>query len=386
MVTKIDRHLARALMGVLLGSLLVPPAFLGASAAQGPSPKKNPLLKLAQPWPSAEDLRRLKEEAEARPLFAGTDPIAVTLAGEFKTVNKDRDQKSAKRYPGELRYTRVDGRRDVIPVKFAARGHLRRTTQTCDFVPLRVEFSKESLKDTLFDGQGALKLVVQCRSGGAYDQYVLREYLAYRIFNLLTPRSLRARLAKVTYVDSATNKTMGTRYGMFLEPDADLARRMEGRSVELERIQFKDVDADTLETMMVFAYMIGNTDFSLYALHNVIFVQTPDKMLYPVPYDFDVSGLVHPPYAIPAKSLPIKSVNERLYRGPCRALEQVEPILANFTSKKASVMGLLDTIPGIDGTSRQEARTFLDSFYSSINNQRNVKRLFVENCSKAPAM
>jgi hypothetical protein len=109
-------------------------------------------------------------------------------------------------------------------------------------------------------------------------------------------------------------------------------------------------------------------------------------MLYPVPYDFDVSGLVHPPYAIPAKSLPIKSVDERLYRGPCRTLEQVEPILANFTSKKASVMGLLDTIPGIVGTSRQEARTFLDTFYSTINNQRNVKRLFVENCSKAPAM
>src|SRR5213079_225449 len=98
--------------------------------------------------------------------------------------------------------------------------------------------------------------------------------------NLLTPRSVRARLAKITYVDSATDKTIGTRYGIFLEDDSDVARRMEGRTVQLPRVLFKDVDADTLETMMVFEYMIGNTDFSLYALHNVIFVQTPDRSLY----------------------------------------------------------------------------------------------------------
>jgi hypothetical protein len=161
---------------------------------------------------------------------------------------------------------------------------------------------------------------------------------------------------------------------------------MEGRSVELQRIQFKDVDDGTLGTMMMYAFMIGNTDFSLYALHNVIFVLTQDRTLYPVPYDFDLSGLVHPPYAIPMKGLPIKSVDERLYRGPCLTPDQVTPILATFNSTRTAVMGLLDSISGLDRRSRQETRTFLEDFYSTINNQGDVRRLFVERCSSAPTM
>ena len=103
----------------------------------------------------------------------------------------------------------------------------------------------------------------------------MREYLAYKVFNQMTAKSVRARLAKVTYVDSATGKPMGTRAGIFLEDDGDVAKRMGGRTVELPRVQFKDVDSDTLNAMMLFEYMVGNTDFSLYALHNVVFVQTP---------------------------------------------------------------------------------------------------------------
>ena len=354
-----------------------------ANAAQ--PPKKNPLLKLAEPWPSAEQLRQRKAATEALALFAGTDPIAFTLAGDFKTVNKDHDPNSTKTYPAELRHAREDGRIDAIPVTLSTRGHLRRMARTCDFVPLRVEFPKNRRKDTMFDGQSALKLVVQCAGGGDYEQYLLREYLAYRIFNLLTPHSFRARLAKVTYVDPA-GKAMGMRYGMFLEDDDDVAKRMEGRAVELPRAQFKDVDPDARETMMVFNYMIGNTDFSIYALHNVIFVQMPDRRLHTVPYDFDVSGLVHPPYAIPARGLPIKTVQDRLYRGPCRAVDQVQPILANFIAKKDLVMGLVDAIADMDKMSRQEAKVFLNGFYSEIKSERNVKWLFLEGCLKAPAM
>jgi len=105
-----------------------------------------------------------------------------------------------------------------------------------------------------------------------------------------------------------------------------------------------------------------------------------------VPYDFDISGLVHPPYAIPMKSLPIKTVDERLYRGPCRTMEQMEPVLANVSAKSAAVMDLLSSISGFNRGVRQETRTFLEGFYSSIGNQGTVKRVFVEKCSKAPAM
>src|SRR6185503_12977262 len=132
------------------------------------------------------------------------------------------------------------------------------------YVPLRLTLPKTAVSDTIFHGQEALKLVVQCRGGAAFEQYLLKEYLAYRIFNTLTARGLRARLAKVSYVD-AEGKPGGTRYGILLEDDSDVAKRMEGRVVELPRVLFKDLEPNALATMMVFAYMIGSTDFSIYA-------------------------------------------------------------------------------------------------------------------------
>src|SRR5205085_184403 len=83
----------------------------------------------------------------------------------------------------------------------------------------------------------------------------------YRLFNVVTHQSLRARLVKVNYVDQATGQAAGTRLGMFIEDEGDVAKRMEGRTVALPRMLFKDVESDTLMPMMIFEYMIGNTDF-----------------------------------------------------------------------------------------------------------------------------
>jgi hypothetical protein len=356
-----------------------------APAPKGSAPpaagKKNPFLKLVEPWPSADKLRERKLEAESRPLFAASEPLAVTLVADFKAINRDRDAVSRQRYPGRLE---LEGG-TAMDVQLAARGHVRRMSRTCDYVPLLVEFPKKGTAGTAFAKQEQLKLVVQCAGGGEFAQYVLREYLAYRIFNVVTARSFRARLAQVTYVDRASGKSLGTRAGIFLEDERDVARRLEGRIVELPRLQFGDLDMDSLMPMMVFEYMIGNTDYSIYALHNVRIVQRPDKSLHPVPYDFDFSGLVNPPYATPARGLMLKSVVDRMYRGPCRRQEQVDPIVANFVAKKDAIRALPEAIPGIDRTSRDDARRYIDGFYASIRTTKDVRGLFVS-CTPKPTM
>jgi hypothetical protein len=288
----------------VLAAVLMAAAFSAMTAAQKPAPppKKNPQLKLIEPWPSLKALEQRRLSAEALPLFRSAEPFTFTLAADFKTLNKDRDPESKKRYAGELRMPAEGGKEVRIAVQLSARGHVRRMSRTCDYVPLRIEFPKGGLAKTMFAHQSALKLVVQCVRGGDYEQYLLREYLAYRLFNIVTPSSsFRARLAKVTYVDPATGQSSGTRDAMFVEDESDVAKRMEGRTVELQRLLFADLAADTLMPMMIFEYMIGNTDFSIFALHNVRLVQRPDKTIHPVPYDFAFSGLVHPPYAVPAR-------------------------------------------------------------------------------------
>lgn len=347
-------------------------------ATQG---KKNPLLKLVEPWPTPEKMKERREEAENAPLFAAAEPLAVTLVGDFKAINRDRDPNSRQKYPGAVR---LAGSPDIA-VEFRARGHVRRMARTCDYVPLRLEFAKGSRAGTVFQKQDALKLVVQCAGGSEFEQYLLREYLAYRIFNVVTHRSFRARLARVTYVDKASGKATGTRLGIFLEDDAEVAKRLEGRVIELQRLMFADLDSDALMPAMVFEFMIGNTDFSIYALHNVRIVQRPDRSLHVVPYDFDMSGLVNAPYAIPSRGFMIKSVTERVYRGPCRNQEMVDPYIANFVAKRDAIRALPDAVPGFSRETRDATRRYIDSFYDAIKTSKDVKRLFVS-CSPKPTM
>lgn len=370
-------------LGVALG------AVLGAAhlAAQAPaSAPKSPLAKLAAPWPDADKLRERRIEAESRRLFESADVLEITLATDFKALNKERNPESKREFSGVLTIAGEQGEAVATSVTLRARGHLRRNRRTCAFVPIRIEFPKAEVKGTVFDGQNALKLVTHCQNAGAYEQHVLREYLAYRIFNLMTPRSFRARLVKATYVDRATGKTITTRQAMFIEDEDDVARRAEGRLAELPRALFSNLDQDSLNLVVLFEYMIGNTDFSLYALHNIRLVMTPTRTMYPVPYDFDVSGLVHPPYAIPDRRMGISDVRDRLYRGPCRTSEELEKPLALFREKQDQVMRLVDSVSGMTQASRQDARSYLQAFYSSIDRPASVKRLLVDGCKSTPTM
>lgn len=356
---------------------------IAQEAAKQKKQKKSPLARLAEPWPDAEKVGERRRAAENRRLFQGSDPLRFTLTADFRTVNKERDPASTRRFPAVLRIVGDDGQDRSIPVKLRTRGHFRLMSRNCSFVPLRVEFPRPEVEGTAFEGVGSLKLGTHCEGDEEYEQYTLREYLVYRIFNLLTPRSFRARLAKATHVDSISGKTLATRYAMFIESEGDVARRLEGRVVELPRTLFRDLDRETLTLMMLFEYMIGNTDFSIFALHNVRLVQDQARTLYPIPYDFDLSGVVNARYAVPDRQLRIKTVLERLYRGPCRTMEDLRPFLATFRAKKADVMAAVDAVPDLDKTSRRKAREYLEDFYRTIEHSGSVKSQLVDRCAKS---
>jgi hypothetical protein len=379
------RHASRSSPPVVATLVLSLVAGASTPAQDTAKPKKNPLLKLAEPWPDAEKMRERREEAEASRLFQSADPLAFTLSADLKAVNKDRNPNSTKRFPAVLSVVGDDGQARSIPVSLRTRGHSR-LVHNCAFVPLRVEFPKQEAKGTPFEKQEALKLVTHCHGSKEYEQYVLREYLAYRIFNLFTPRSFRGRLARATYVDSRSGQTHVPRIATFLESESELARRMEGRLAELPRTVFRDLDPEALTLMMLLQYMIGNTDFSIFVLHNVRLVQNQARVLHPVPYDFDYSGLVDARYAVPARMLHLKTVLERVYRGPCRTLEELEPFVAAFRAKKADVMAEVDSVPGLDSGSRRQAKAYLEEFYTTIDNRGALKRELVDGCSKKAGM
>jgi hypothetical protein len=348
-------------------------------------PAAAPSAKPPAPWPAADELQRRREDSETRRLFRDADPVAFTLTADFKAVGKERKPDSAVRFPASMAVSDDDGQTRSIPVRLRTRGHAR-LVQNCGFVPLRVEFPAEGTEGTAFEGQNVLKLGTHCQGGRDYEQYALREYLAYRIFNVFTPRSFRVRLARATYVDAKSGKTVATRYAMFLEAERDLARRHQARIADLPRTLFRQVDRKTLLSMMLFEYMIGNTDFSIYVRHNVRLLQDQAGVVHPVPYDFDYAGLVHAPYALPARGLGLKTVLDRAYLGPCLTTAEMEEVVPAFSAKKADVLGLVDSTFGLEDASRKEVKAYLLAFYSTIERPADARRLLMSACSKKAGM
>jgi hypothetical protein len=349
----------------------------------GPAPRQQAVAQAKKPvapdWPNAETLEANRADADRRKLFASQAPLAFTLTADFAALESDRTDTTS--FPGTIAYTRDDGSTASVPLRIRARGHERRMARTCEFVPLRLEFQKDHIQGTVFEGQKTLKLVVHCREERRFEQYVPREYAVYKILSLITPRAFRVRLGRGTYVDASSKATLSVRSAFFLEEDGDLAKRLLGKLTDQQDLTFSDLDPEALTTLFVFEYMIGNTDVWIPTQHNVKIVTTRPGVLYPVPYDFDYSGAVNTVYAVPDPKLPIGSVRDRLYRGPCRTPAELEVVFNKFRAVRPGLAGVYDAVPDFNPGYRKEVLRYFDDFYKKLDNPSDVKKIFIDKCA-----
>ena len=293
---------------------------------------------------------------------------------------------------GVLVYEKTGEESVTLDVRIKARGNTRRMVEFCDFPPIWVNFKKNKVTGTLFEGQNKLKLVTHCgESGNSFEQIVLKEYLAYRIYNLITDNSFRVRLAKVTYVDSNDDRKPMTAYGFFIEDEDKLAERNNTVSLKINEVTGEMYDPALLNIYEIYMFMIGNLDYSVTeaepnsrCCHNARLIIHPENgnLIVPVPYDFDHSGLVAAPYARPPKSLNMRSVKRRLYRGLCHDDTIVESSIKLFNEKKKVIFDLLENTEGLNFQSRKESQNFLKSFYEIINDPKKLQRLIYEKCQE----
>ena len=316
------------------------------------------------------------------PLFRDEDPLTITLIADFKRVFRDRDTLSTERFPATLSYRTDAGDTGSMAVELSTRGHSRLQASVCDFPPLRVHLGGSEGRPPLLQGTASsLKLGVNCRPRDrAYEQFVLEEYLLYRLYNLFTDWSYRARLLRATYVQADKGDTVTTTWSFFLEPDDDMARRNGGAVFETPGVRWRDVDSVTVLTASLYQYLIGNTDWALPLLHNMRVVRVEPGFYYPVPYDFDFSGIIKTPYASPSPRLPIRSVRQRLWRGPCADMAVLAPIMAQFNEQKDSVYALYRSLPGHDPRRAESAIKYLEDFYKVINDPKKARSEFTYAC------
>jgi hypothetical protein len=323
-------------------------------------------LAIAQEQPSGKPPRPER-------LFRSRDPLELTLRAPLGELFKDRDTLVSKPQAGVLELTDEKLGAISLPVTLETRGHFRLKRSTCSFTPIKVTFDKEKAKGTVFNDQKSLKLATHCQNAGRNEQNLLIEESIYRMYNALTPLSHLTRLAKIKYIPEDSTKTV-TKYAFFVEDDDDLAKRNGAKLLMQQGGAFSDMEPQQMDLLATFEYMIGNTDWSVFAIHNIRVLDVGSAAggyYYPVAYDWDFSGLVGASYAAPDERLPIKSVKTRLYRGPCRKIEELLPTIEKFNSTKDSIYGVLKGMPGLEPNRLKEATDYLDGFFDQIKKPKD---------------
>jgi hypothetical protein len=320
---------------------------------------------------------------KASTFFESQDPIEVTFTTNIGKIRGDKGDDRPWR-GATFSYKDSDGSAISVPLKARTRGIWR--LKMCDFPPLRLNFAGETSKGSIFDNLDKPKLVSYCQDRDSHEQYILEEFQLYRIYQLLTPTSHKARLLKFTYADSASGKVRAKRYGFIIEEPSAIGARLGGKIRDQKGALPGDLDPLPDALFGVFQYMIGNTDYSIYALHNVELFFDDRGGVSPIAYDFDFAGAVNAGYATPDPSLNLPNVRRRLYRGYCEDPAEFAKVFALFQQKKAEIYALYADSIGklMDQGDVRATLKYYDEFYDVIGDPRVARRQIVGACTARP--
>jgi len=229
---------------------------------------------------------------------------------------------------------------NTIPVSLRARGNFRRAK--CYFPPIKMKIKKSQTKNTVFNGNKSLKLVLPCKIENENNDNILQEYIAYKIYEIISPYHFKTRRVDVDFTEPKGKKSKSYQLkGFLIEDDSRLAKRFDGRVVE-QFIHPMAMGGLTSVRHAFFQYLIGNTDFSVSFQHNGKLLYT-NKEFLPLPYDFDMTGWVDPSYGFGNPTLGLSSLSERVYRGFKRDNELMNTVRTQFIDSKAEIVKLVSS-------------------------------------------
>lgn len=309
-------------------------------------------------------------------LFDKDDILNISLKFDLSTYFRAKPQKEYLKakitfHPGE-----ADSASGEIRLK--TRGVFR--NQYCMFAPIDLNFKKADFGYSDLNKISKIKLVPQCSSGKDKEDWVLREYLAYKLFNVLTDTSFRVRLVRVTYIDSENKRKKPAKpviqYAFFIEPAYMLTARTNSIELTTANLNQKFIIPQIMDRMAIFNFMIGNYDWSVPGRHNVFVTKSKEidlsGLAIAIPHDFDWTGLVNPTYAVPAEEIGTESVRDRLFLGICRKKEIYNKELDVFLEKKEQFYKVINDCSYIDQKAKKDMTDYLDGFYDMLSGKKDL--------------
>lgn len=324
--------------------------------------------------PSYEDTVAVYED-----LFSSEEPLHLTLKFDVKALRKARRKDIY--HDAEMTNVVSDDFQITDSVRVKPRGIMRRDYCTLPPIWLNIRHAgikADSLKDVV-----RMKLVVRCRPASQFEHYILREYLVYKIYNIITPLSYRVRLVKLTIIDTGKDNEVSEDWAFLVEPDQIMTLRLGAKMIKSDVLSMARVNPEVMDRLALCQYMIGCVDYSITGRHNVKIMALnsadPPGFL-PIPYDFDYAGLVDTHYAVPHETVPISTVRERYYLGLCRSKEVYEKTIEELAQYEDEIINYIKDFEYLDDKEKVEMIEYLNDYFEESKESWFINRRILPSC------
>lgn len=310
-------------------------------------------------------------------LFEKSDILELSLRFDITAYKENKPEEE---YLDALLTYKYNGQDSINKkIRLRARGNYR--YRNCEFPPLRFNFKDASFGFADLDSLNNVKMVTHCFDNDTYQTYLMREYLIYRLYNVVTDYSFRVRFLKVKYIDVGEEGHVFEQYGFLIEPLDRLLFRVNATEVEKERLIFEDVEPALMDRISVFQYLIGNCDWFVEIVHNFKLIKhfgSDSTKVIPIPYDFDFSGFVNTHYAVARSDLNLEKITDRAYMGPCRSKEEFMKMLDEFEGYEDLFLDEVRNFKYLDRRVRKELIAYIKSFYDLYKKDKILDNLMRE--------
>lgn len=314
-------------------------------------------------------------EVKSLGLFESEAVLSVALEYSKKELRHKTNDTTY--MDSRLRYKASSGSWDTLNVKLRSRGNFRK--KTCYFTPLKLKIKKHHSKATIFEGQKLLKVVMPCLNESGMNDNILKEYLIYKMYEIVSPYNFKTRLIDLEYSDLRRRKTKTYQFtGFLVEDDSKMAKRLDAK-VAKRKVYPQGYDDLSAVRNAMFNYMVGNTDFSTTNSHNCKPIYLEKKFI-PVAYDFDLAGFVNTSYSIVSETrkepLPIEKVTQRYYMGYKRDYNYFRQIRQEYIEKESEILNMLEAHRTLfeSQNSYDIAKDYIEDFFEFVKNEKKFKQ------------
>ena len=169
-------------------------------------------------------------------------------------------------------------------------------------------------------------------------------------------------------------------YGFLIESISEVAKRNDMKVFKGNIRNQEAVNKEDLDKLVFFQFMIGNLDWSITERHNMKLIKG-DKGALPIaiPYDFDYSGIVNTPYAVPPEELYLPDVKTRLFRGFCR-LNNYQETIEFYKSIEDDLFTEVNSLATLRENGVNNVTRYLTGFFENLNSEKYINKKIIKAC------